>query len=103
MRNAAAADPLPSYVQHAVLDTAHRLRPWDDTRTICGIDVRATFKAQPHPQSHRRVNLKTYVPILSIADVPAILLCERCLKEQRIAALARELDDAALSGDEVEE
>ena len=55
-RASAASDPLPSYVQHTVLDTVHRLRPLDDARTICGIDVKASCKAQPHSQSHRRVN-----------------------------------------------
>ena len=103
LRTSAASDPLPSYVQHTVLDTVHRLRPLDVARTICGIDVKASFKAQPHSQSHRRVNIKTYAPICSLAEVPGILLCERCLKTERKAALENELIDAALSGDEVEE
>ena len=76
-RASAASDPLPSYVQHTVLDTVHRLRPLDDARTICGIDVKASCKAQPHSQSHRRVNVKTYAPIRCLTDVPGILLCER--------------------------
>ena len=103
IREAAAADPRPSYVQHTVLDTAHRLRPTDDSRTICGIDVMTTIRAQPHARSHRRIDVKTYTPITSIADLPGILLCDRCLRKERIAALAKELTDAALSGDEVEE
>ena len=57
IREAAASEPLPTCVQHTVLDTVHRLRPLDDSRTICGIDVQASFKAQPHSQSHRRVNI----------------------------------------------
>ena len=97
IRAAAAADPAPAFVQHAVLDTVHRLRPSDAARTICGICVMgATFRA-------RRQDVKTYVPIDSIADIPGILLCDRCLHTERIAALAKELPDAALSGDEVEE
>ena len=103
IRESAASEPLPTYVQHTVLDTVHRLRPLDDSRTICGIDVQASFKAQPHSQSHRRVNIKTYAPIRSLAGVPGILLCERCLKAERNAALANELIDAALCGDEFEE
>ena len=35
--------------------------------------------------------------------IPGILLCERCLRTERIAALEKELTDAALSGDEVDE
>ena len=30
------------------LDTAHHLRPHDDSRTICGIDIMTTTRAQPH-------------------------------------------------------
>ena len=37
------------------------------------------------------------------AEVPGILLCDRCLHNERAAALEKELIDAALSGDEVEE
>ena len=103
IRAAAAADPVTSYVQHTVLDTVHRLRPSDDTRTICGICITTTFRAQPHSRSHRRVNVKTYTPICSLADIPGILLCERCLRTERTAALANELIDAALSGDEMDE
>ena len=33
IREAAAADPRPSYVQHTVHDTAHRLGPIDGSRT----------------------------------------------------------------------
>ena len=65
--------------------------------------VTASFKAQPHSHSHRRITVKTYVPLGSLDDVPALLLCERCLKKERVAALRNELEDAALSGDEVDE
>ena len=94
---------MPTYVQHAVQDTVHRLRPSDDTRAICGTDVTVSFKAQPHSQSHRRVSVKTYTPLSSIAGVPGLLLCKNCLRSERKAALANELVDAALSGDEIEE
>ncbi len=62
-----------------------------------------TIRAQPHARSHRRIDIKTYKPIASIDDIPGILLCDRCLRKERVAALAKELTDAALSGDEVEE
>lgn len=103
IRATAAVDSLPAFVQHTVLNTVHRLRPHEESRTICGIDVRASFKAQPHTHSHRRVTVKTYAPIRSLAGVPGILICERCLKSERKAALAKELIDADLSGDEIEE
>ena len=97
IRASAAADPAPAFVQHAVLDTVHRLRPSDSARTICGICVTgATFRA-------RRQDVKTYLPIDRITDIPGILLCDRCLHTERIAALEKELTDAALSADEVEE
>jgi hypothetical protein len=103
LRASAEADPLPSYVQHSVTDTVHRLRTSDDTRAICGIDVKVSFTAQPHSHSHRRVSVKTYMPLSSIAGVPGLLLCKNCLRSERKAALDKELVDAALSGDEVDE
>ena len=103
LRAAAAADPSPSYVQHSVTDTVHRLRTSDDTRAICGNDVTVTFTAQPHSHSHRRVVVKTYKPLPSITGVPGLLLCKNCLRSERKAALDKELVDAALSGDEVDE
>ena len=107
IRGAAAVDLLPTYVQHTVLNTVHRLRKHGESRTICGLDVGASFKAylpsQPQARSHHRVTVKTYAPVRSLAGVPGILICERCLKSERTAALAKELIDADLSGDEVEE
>ena len=79
------------------------MRSHDDSRTICGIDIMTTIRAQPHARSHRRIDIKTYKPIASIDDIPGILICNRCLRNERVAALAKELTDAALSGDEVEE
>ena len=103
IREAAATEPSPLYVQHTVLDTAHRLRPGDDSRTICGIDIMTTIRAQPHARSHRRIDIKTYKPLANIDDLPGILICKNGLRKERREALAKELTDAALSGDEVEE
>ena len=103
IREAAATEPSPLYVQHTVLDTAHRLRPGDDSRTICGIDTMTTIRAQSHARSHRRIDIKTYKPLANIDDLPGILICKNCLRKERRETLAKELTDAALSGDEVEE
>jgi hypothetical protein len=102
-RATAESDPMPTFVQHSVTDTVHRLRTSDDSKAICGIDIKVIFTAQPHAHSHRRVSVKTYVPLPSIAGVPALLLCKNCLRSERKAAMEQELDDAALSGDEVGE
>ena len=48
-------------------------------------------------------DMKTYVPIHSLKDVPGILLCDRCLNIERARALEKELSDVAISGDEVDE
>ena len=103
LRAAADAEPSQSFVQHNVTDTVHRLSTVDDTRAICGIDVKATFRAQPHTSSHRRVSVKTYAPLPSIIGVPGLLLCRNCLRSERKAALDKELANASLSGDEVDE
>ena len=96
IREQAAADTTPRYVQHEVTATVHRLRPGDGSRSICGISIAgATFRA-------RRQDRKTYLPIDTIAGIPGILLCDRCLKIERINALENELIDTAISGDEVE-
>ena len=97
IRELATAETLPQYVQHDVTATVHRLRPGDASRSMCGIATAgATFRA-------RRQDKKTYVPIHSLRDIPGILLCDRCLSTERAKALERELIDAAISGDEVDE
>ena len=42
----------------------------------------------------------TFSPVQSIAYLPDIMLCDRCLRVQRAAALQRDLADAEISGDE---
>ena len=97
IREQAAKEPSPQYVQHDVTATVHRQRPGDPSRSICGIAISgATCRA-------RRQDKKTYVPIDSLKDIPGLLICERCLKIERARALEKELIDAALSGDEVDE
>ena len=107
IRAAASVDQRPSFVQHSVLNTVHRLRVLGESRTICGLNIEASFKAylpsQPQTRSHHRVAVKTYAPIHTIAGMPGILLCDRCLRSERAAALAKELIDADLSGDEIDE
>ena len=88
----------PQYVRHSVIATVHKLRRDDASRTLCGICITgATFRARRQDAS------KVYQPIDKIDDVPGLLLCDRCLKTERLAALEKEFIDAALSGDEVEE
>ena len=107
IRAAASVDQRPSFVQHSVLNTVHRLRALGESRTICGLNIEASFKAylpsQPQTRSHHRVAVKTYAPIHTLAGIPGILLCDRCLRSERAAALAKELIDADLSGDEIED
>ena len=57
--------------------------------------------AARHP--HRLVTVKTYKPLPSITGIPGLFLCKNCLRSERKAALDKELVDAALSGDEVDE
>ena len=91
----ADSEPAPKYVQNSVTLSAHRLRPSDDTRTICGICiVGATFRARLQDNSRQ------YLPIDSLAEVPGPLMCERCLKSERNVVMTRELIDADISGDE---
>ena len=94
IRDEAAADPSSQFVRNSVTATVHRLRRNDASRSVCGIAITgATFRA-------RRLDSKTYLPLDKPDDIPGILLCDRCLKHERAAALERELIDAAISGDE---
>ena len=94
----AAKDAAPKIVRHAVTATVHKLRPGDPSSTICGICVTgATFRAR------RQDNTTVYLPIDKVDDIPGVLLCDRCLHTERARALEKELIDAAISGDEVEE
>ena len=94
----AAVESSPRFVRHSITATVHRLRPSDDSRTICGICVTgATCRAR------RQDSSKTYIPLEKLDDIPGILLCDRCLHSERTLALERELIDAAISGDELED
>ena len=98
IKAAAAVEAAPQFVRRLITATVHRLRPSDESRTICGISVTgATFRAR------RQDSSKTYLPLEKLDDIPGILLCDRCLHSERAAALERELVDAAISGDEVED
>ena len=97
LREESTADPSPKFVRHTVTATVHRLRQNDASRSVCGIGITgSTFRA-------RRMDSKTYLPLDKLDDIPGILLCDRCLHDERARALERELIDAAISGDEVED
>ena len=94
----ANSEDVPSYVRHTVTATVHRVRPVDSSRTICGICISGpTFRAR------RRDSSKSYLPLASLDGIPGLLMCERCLTQEKAVALNRELVDAAISGDELEE
>ena len=83
IRAEAASDTTPKFVRHSVTATVHRLRPSDASRTICGICVTgATFRAR------RQDGSTTYLPIDKLDDIPGILLCDRCLHNERTGRLS---------------
>ena len=93
----AVSDAAPSYVRHTVTATVHRVRPTDDSRTICGICLSGpTFRAR------RRDCSRSFLPLDSLEHIPGLMMCERCLPNEKVIAVNRDLIDAEISGDELE-
>ena len=51
-------------------------------------------------RARRQVSAKSFRVLATLEGIPGELICDRCLKEERIAALERDLVHDDLSGDE---
>ena len=89
-------EPLGDLIQNCTTATVHRASTTAIGRTRgCGWAFDgATFRAR------RQVSAKSFRVLTSLEGIPGELICERCLKEERITALERDLVHNDLSGDE---
>ena len=87
-----------TYVQNLATATVHLVRHNDrsDTRAVCGWQFRGdTARAR-----RRIVREVTFRFITDITTIPGQMLCERCLPNEREIAIAANLVQDELSGDE---
>ena len=84
-----------TYVQNTTTATIHWASLAAVGRAVCGYCYSGpTFRAR------RRKAAKSFREVQSIADIPGHMLCERCLPNERKAALNKDLVHDGLSGDE---
>ena len=87
-----------TYVQNLATSTVHLVRHHDrsDNRAVCGWQFRGdTARAR-----RRIVREITFRFLTDIATIPGQMLCERCLPNERELAIAANLVQDDLSGDE---
>ena len=93
---ASRPEPLGDLVQNCLTNTVHRASTTAIGRTRgCGWAFDgATYRAR------RNVSAKSFRVLTTLEGIPGELICDRCLREERIAALERDLVHDDLSGDE---
>jgi hypothetical protein len=86
-----------TFVQNIATATVHLVRLQDTSRAVCGW----TFSGDT-ARARRRdlVRNPTFRYLEDIAAIPGQMLCERCLPDDRELAIAANLVNAEMSGDE---
>ena len=87
-----------TYVQNLATATMHLVRHHDrsDTRAVCGWQFRGDTA-----RARRRIDREvTFRFLTDITAIPGQMLCERCLPDKRELAIAANLVQEELSGDE---